>query len=256
MMSKDRFTTIFMTLIVWGLSGGVFGALFAGLYQILSTLGFSGWQPPVIAAAAAAVTTTAFYSAMPVALTGAMAGVLASIGALILIGGDLGLPTMVAAGGIAGVAAGSFYAWLAESGGRPLAETLTGLLAGLIAGATVTAIVMLTGRQMGTLVLAAGVVALVGCLFQVSERWMVAHGATWLPGGLSAALVAGIVATLVAASIWLMGGITAFSFAGAAQDTLGHVRHEIGPGFAGGLLGGAVTGLVLELLGFRLEDHG
>ena len=39
MISKDRFTAIVMTLVVWGLSGGIFGALFAGLYGILPTLG-------------------------------------------------------------------------------------------------------------------------------------------------------------------------------------------------------------------------
>jgi hypothetical protein len=255
MISKDRFATIVMTAVVWGLSGGIFGALFSGLYQILSTLGLSGWQPPVVAATAAAVTTTAFYSAMPVALTGAMAGVLASIGALILVGNDLGFPPMAAAGGITGVAAGGFYAWMAESGGRPLAEALTGLLAGLIAGGALAAMVTLTEQQVSTLVLAAGVVALVGTLFQVSDRWIVDHVAALLPGGLSAALVAGLIATLVASSIWVLGGTTAFALGGAASDAMGQVRQEIGPGFLGGLLGGAVTGLVLELVGFHLEDH-
>lgn len=255
MISKDRFTAIVMTLVVWGLSGGLFGALFAGLYGILPTLGLGGWQAPVVGVAAAAVTTTAFYSAMPVALTGAMAGVLASIGALILGGPNLALPVMAAAGGLAGLAAGGFYAWMAESGGRPLAETLTGLLAGLIAGGTLASVVAVTGHQAGTLVLAAGVVALVGTLFQVSERWVVDHGAALLPGGLSAALVAGLIATLVAAGIWVLGGTTVSALGGGAQDTLGQLRQEIGPGFLGGVLGGAVTGLILELLGFHLEDH-
>lgn len=255
MISKDRFTAIVMTLVVWGLSGGVFGALFAGLYQILSSLGLSGWQPPMVAASAAAVTTSALYSAMPVALTGAMAGVLASIGALILFGNDLGLLVMAAAGGVVGVAAGGFYAWMAESGGRPLAEALTGLLAGLIAGGALVAVDTFTDHQAGMLVLAAGAVALVGTLFQVSDRWIVDHLAALLPGGLSSALVAGVIATLVAASIWVLSGTSAFALGGAAQDALGQVRQEIGPGFLGGLLGGSVTGLVLELLGFHLEDH-
>ena len=32
-------------------------------------------------------------------------------------------------------------------------------------------------------------------------------------------------------------------------------RFKVPAGFLGGLLGGAVTGIVLELLGFRLEAH-
>jgi hypothetical protein len=256
MISRDRFTAIVMTLVVWGLSGGLFGALFTGIHELLSTLGLSGWQPPVAAAAAAAVTTSAFYSAMPVALTGAMAGVLASIGALILAGQGLGLSVMAAAGGAAGLTAGSFYAWMAQSGGRPLAEALTGLLAGLIAGAVLAALITLADYQPGTLVLAAGVVALVGTLFQVSDRWVVDHVTALLPGGLSAALVAGLIATLVAAAIWVLAGATAFALGGEIQDALGQVREEIGPGFLGGILGGSVTGLILELVGFHLEDHG
>lgn len=255
MTGTDRSTAIVMTLVVWGLSGGLFGALFAGLYGILHGLGLGGWQPPLVAVAAAAVATTAFYSAMPVALSGAMGGVLASIGALIIAGQDLDLPVMAAGGAGVGMTVGAFYAWMAESGGRPLAEALTGLLAGLVAGAILASTVTLVGHQVGTPVLAAGAVALVGTLFQVSDRWIVDHVAALLPGGISAALVAGLIATLVAAGVWVLSGSSALAPSGMAPDALGQVSHQIGPGFLGGLLGGAVTGLVLELLGFHLEDH-
>lgn len=255
MTNRDRFTAIVMTLVLWGLSGGMFGALFAGLYRILYTLGLGGWQPALLAVTAAAVTTTAFYSAMPVALSGAMGGVLASIGALILAGEDLGLPVMAAVGAGVGMTVGAFYAWMAQSGGRPLAEALTGLLAGLAAGAALASMATLTEDGLGTLALAAGAVSLVGTLFQLSDRWIVDHVAALLPGGLSAALVAGLIATLVAAGVWAMSGALALGPAGTVHDALGQVSLEIGPGFLGGLLGGALTGLVLELLGFHLEDH-
>jgi hypothetical protein len=255
MITKDRFTAIAMTLVVWGLSGGVFGALFTGLGQVLASLGLTGWQPPVAAAAAAAMTTSAFYSAMPVALTGAMAGVLASIGALIVFGQDVGLVHFGLAAAVAGLAAGGFYAWMTESGGRPLAETLTGLLSGVIAGGTVVLVGHLVGQRLGTFAMAAGVVALVGVLFQISERWMVLKGSGLLPGGISAGLVAAIVASLVGGSIWVLSGTPAFVSPGVGQDTLGRVGGEILPGFLGGLMGGAATGLLLEFLGFHLEDH-
>lgn len=255
MISKDQFTAIVMTLVVWGLAGGLFGALFAGLYEVLRSLGFAEWQPPVLAAAAAAMITSAFYSAMPVALAGAMAGVLASIGTLIVLGHELDLAVLTGVAGLAGLAAGSFYAWMAAGGGRPLVQTLAGMAIGLFAGVLLAALIAVTGRQIGTFILAAGVVAVVGTLFQVSARWLGSHGAPWIPAGLSAAAVAGMIATLVAASIWTLGGTPFAGTDGATPDLLGQVRREIPPGFLGGLVGGAMTGLILELLGFHLEDH-
>jgi hypothetical protein len=255
MITKDRFTAIVLILFVWGLAGGVFGALFAGLHQVLSALGLTGWQPLVAAAATAAMTTSALYSAMPVALTGAMAGVLASIGALILLGQYVSLGEIVGAAALTGVAGGGFYAWMADSHGQPLVETLAGLGAGLIAGTTLAALVTLTGYQAGTFVLAAGVVALVGALFQISQRWLATAGSDWVHGGLSAAVVAGLMASLVAAGIWILGGTTALTLESATSDALGQIGGEIPPGFIGGLMGGAVTGVILELFGFHLEEH-
>ncbi len=254
MITKDQFTAIVMTLVVWGLAGAFFGALFAGLHQVLSSLGLTGWSPPVLAAAAAAMFTSAFYSAMPVALVGAMAGVLASIGSLVALGHEMSLAMLAGAAAVAGLAAGSFYAWMAEGGGRSLTQTLAGMMAGLFAGSLLAALIAVTGKQAGTFVLAAGVVAVVGTLFQVSARWL-GSGAQALPTGLSAAVVAGMIATLVAASIWTLGYTPLVGADGATPDLIGQVRREIPPGFLGGLLGGALTGLVLELLGFHLEDH-
>jgi len=255
MITKDRFTAIVMTVIVWGLAGGVFGALFAGLYEVLSAMGLSGWQPLVAAAGTAGMITSALYSSMPVALTGAMAGVLASIGTLIALGQGAGLYAIAGIAALAGVAGGGFYAWMADSHGQPLVEPLVGLGSGLIAGTLVAVLVALTGHEAGTFWLAAGVVAVVGASFQVSQRWLATVGSDWVHGGLSAAVVAGLTAVLVGASIWVLAGTSALSIDGGTSDAMGQLRHEIGPGFLGGLVGSALTGLILELLGFHLEDH-
>ncbi len=255
MLTKEQFTAIVMTLFVWGFAGALFGALFAGLYQILQLLGLSGWQPLIVAAAAAAMTTSAFYSAMPVALVGAMAGVLSSIGYLIATDQEIELLMIVGIAGSAGMAAGSFYAWMVTGGSRPLAETLTGLIAGVLAGASLAFALTVIGEQVGMFVLAAGVVALVGTFFQISERWLVARSAGWLPGILSAPLVAGLIAAVVGASIWIVGGTTSAMLNASTQDAIGQVLHDVPPGLLGGLLGGALTGLLLEIFGFHLEDH-
>ncbi|NEV62727.1 spermidine synthase [Thiorhodococcus minor] len=255
MLTKDQFTAIVMALVVWGFAGALFGALFAGLYQVLVVLGLTGWEPLVIAAAAAAMTTSAFYSAMPVALVGAMAGVLASIGYLIASGQEVQLLAIVGTAAVFGVIAGSFYSWIAKSGSRPLAETLTGLLAGLLAGTVLALVLGLLGTQIGMFVLAAGVVALVGTFFQMAERWLVGRSLSWLPDGLAAPVVAGLIAAVVGASIWIVGGTTSAMLDLGAKQEISDVLRDIPPGLTGGLLGGALTGILLELLGFHLEDQ-
>jgi hypothetical protein len=255
MQSKDRFTAIMLALLVWGFAGALFGALFAGLHQILLVLGLTGWLPLVVAAAAAAMTTSAFYSAMPVALVGSMAGVLASIGYLIVIGHDIDLLMIAGLAGGAGVVAGGFYSWMVAGGSRPLAETLTGLFSGLLAGALLSLVLWFLDEPVGVFVLAAGVVALVGALFEISERWLVRVGIAWLPGVVSAPLVAGLVAAVVAGSIWILGNTTATVLDARTQQAITGVLSDIPPGLLGGMLGGALSGMVLELFGFRLEDE-
>ncbi|WP_295405547.1 spermidine synthase [uncultured Thiocystis sp.] len=255
MLTKDQFAAIVMILFMWGFAGALFGALFAGLYQVLQVLGLTGWQPLIMAAAAAAMTTSAFYSAMPVALVGAMAGVLSSIGYLIATGQEIELFMIVGIAGTAGLVAGSFYAWMVTGGSQPLAETLTGLLAGLLAGGVLAVVLAMSGEEVGMFVLAAGVVALVGTFFQISERWLLARTSGWLPGILSAPVVAGLIAAVVGASIWILDGTTSAMLDVSTQDAIGRVLHDIPPGLLGGLLGGALTGLLLELFGFHLEDR-
>jgi len=255
MLSRERFTAVVTTLLVWSMAGALFGGLFIGLYQVLIVLGLSGWQPLVLGSVAAAMTTAAFYSAMPVALVGATAGVVASIGYLIVSSHQVELSLIAAVSGAAGLVAGSFYSWMVRRNARPLAETLTGLLAGLGAGVILSLVLLLLPLTVGPLVLAAGIVALVGALFQLNEHWIVQTCHGWLPDGLAAPLVSALIAAVVGASIWLMGGTTAAALDMETKGAIDLVLHDVPLGFAGGLLGGAVTGMLLEILGFHIEDR-
>ena len=254
MKAKDKAAAILMIFFVWGLAGALFGSLFAGLHEVLLVMGLTGWQSLVVGAAVAAMTTSAFYSAMPVALVGAMGGVLASIGYLMVTGHQVRLAMIAGVSAVAGLIAGGFYSWMAEGGGRPLAETLTGLLAGLIAGGLLWGGLLLYGGEVGMFVLAAGVVALVGCLFKFSERYVISVVSGRCPRGFSAPVVAGLIASVVGASVWIMGGTTAAALDPTTKSAIDQVLHQVPAGFLGGMLGGAVTGVVLEFFGMHLED--
>jgi hypothetical protein len=255
MITKDMLTAVVMTLFEWGLAGGLCGGLLAGLEPVMVTLGLVALSASLAAAALAGMTTAAFYSAMPVALIGAMAGVLASIGTLILAGPGHSLAVIAAAAVCAGLAGGSFFAWMAASTERLLARTLAGLVGGLLAGGITGALAAATGWPMGTAVRAAIVVALVGVFYEISAHLLMRRGRDLLPHGLAAAVVAALIAAMVAAGIWLLGGGPTLAVDGTSHDLLGEIRRELPSGFLGGLLGGLGTGLVLELLGFRLEEH-
>ncbi|MFP4062506.1 MAG: spermidine synthase [Halochromatium sp.] len=252
---KERVIAIIVSLLVWSLAGALFGGLFIGLHQVLVLLGLGGWQPLVFGAVAAAMTTAAFYSAMPLALVGATSGVLASIGYLVISGQriELAAITLLAAG--TGIAAGAFFAWTGRQNARPLAETLTGMLAGFGAGLALVLVLTTLGTPVGSFVMAAGVVAMVGTLFQLNEHWIVQACHGWLPDSLAAPLVAGLIASVIGAAVWLMAGMTTPMLFGGERSVIDQVLREVPSGALGGMLGGAVTGLILELLGFRLEDH-
>jgi hypothetical protein len=192
---------------------------------------------------------------MPLALVGATAGVLASIAYLVIAGTTISLSMITLVAALSGLAAGSFFAWTGRKNARPLAETLTGMLAGFGAGLALVLVLTTLKLAVGPLVMAAGVVAIVGTLFQLNEHWIVQACHGWLPDSLAAPLVAGLIASVVGAAVWLMAGMTTPTLFDSQQTAIDTLLREVPTGALGGLLGGAATGLILELLGFRLEDH-
>jgi hypothetical protein len=252
-MNNDNGAAIIPILFVWGLAGALFGSLFAGLYEVLQVVGLGDRPSLVVAASAAAMTTSAFYSAMPVALVGAMAGVLASIVYLMLTGHRVDLILISAVAAAAGLVAGGFYSWMGKGGMRPLAQTLAGLVSGLVAGGVLALVLGVYGGEAGMLVLSAGVVALVGSLFQLSRGWIMSSSSGWCPRTISAPVVAGLIAAVVGASVWIMGGTTSMSLDAETKGLIEGVLAQVPAGFFGGMLGGAVTGVLLQVMGVHPE---
>jgi hypothetical protein len=249
---KNKIANVSVTTIVWALAGGIFGAIYTGLYQVLLALGLDGWQALVVGGAIAAMTTAAFYGSMPVALIGAMAGMLGSIGALMVVGTSVDLPVIIGVCAVTGLVVGLFHSWVLPSNAGPLGVILTGLAAGSGAGALMAWFLTLglIARPAGPFVIAAGIVALVGSLFQLTRPHILRACFAWMPRAAGTPMVAALIAAVVGAAVGIMSG-SGLSIAGEAY----HLFGEVPTGFVGGMVGGAITGALLELLGVPLEDE-
>ncbi len=255
MPKREKGAAVVATLFVWGLAGALFGSLFAGLHQVLWTLGLPDWQAVILGAGAAAMTTSAFYSAMPVALLGAMAGVLASMAYLVASGHDLRLVPLSIAAAAAGFVVGGLYAWMARGSERPLAHTATGLLSGLAAGGVLSAVLALYPGAIGMFVRSAAIVGLVGSAFTLSRRCVVAAFSGHCPRLLSAPVVGALIGAVVGAGIWIVGGAADAALDASSKGAIDQVLAQVPAGFLGGMLGGAVTGVLLELAGIHPNDE-
>lgn len=159
---------------------------------------------------------------------------------------------IIAMSGSAGAIAGSCYAWMVASGSRPLA----GIVAGVLTGGSLALAFVVTGEKLDMLVLAAIVAALFGVYFQILEQWLVCGVGGWLPNALSAPVVGGIIAAVVGASFWFMGGEMTALLDAQDQFAVGQVLKDIPAGLMGGFLGGSMLGLIfggVEFHASRLE---
>jgi hypothetical protein len=125
-----------------------------------------------------------------------------------------------------------------------LAQTLAGLISGLATGGVLALGLAVADAKIGMFGLPACVVASVGGLFQLFRRWIVSTSSGWCPSTASAPVVAGLIAAVVGASVWIMGGTTASAVDAATKDAIDGVLIQNPSGLFGGMLGGAVTGVL------------
>ncbi len=252
--ARDRATTTALALLVWGLAGAVFGAIFVAVQQVLIAFHFTGWQPLIIGTCIAAMTTSALYSAMTVALVGAGAGVLASIGYLVGAGQQVELPMLAGLTIGMGVISGALFKLGPHHNARALGVTLTGLLAGTSAGLAMAILLALSPQPIAPAVVAAGIVALVGTLFEFNQNWLIEMSRGRLATLFGAPLVAGLTAAVVGISVWIMVGSGANLDLPTKERILSFVN-DVPAGLTGGLIGGLVSALLLKALGCRIEDY-
>ncbi len=123
-------------------------------------------------------------------------------------------------------------------------HALSGLTAGLLSGLVLQLLPPLPPALLAGLASAG-----VGASYLLLTTTLFSKCSRLVPARLSATLVAALIATVVAASIWLIGGTTAGTLPPDRVTAIGQILHGLPSGLLGGAVGGALTGALLQILG-------
>ncbi|BAO44748.1 hypothetical protein [Thiolapillus brandeum] len=251
----DKLSRILGKSIVWAFSGALFGGFFAGMLNFLLIEDIAPWLALILASTLSGMVISAFFGSMLVALGGSLTGILTAISYQILFA-DFHQPLLLL--GIAlvlGFVAGSFFTKREIRDSQPLAQTGTGLMAGLVSGPILYFIVSSSSLLDNHWPVSAIAVSLVGLCYV----YFIKHSLTLLSSPmalkLGGPLVCGVIAVAVASVFWIIGE----SYLTVPE--LGQISRYQGVldatplGLLGGVIGGAFGGAMLEILGIRMEQH-
>jgi hypothetical protein len=251
----SKFADLLLRALIWALAGSVFGGLYGGLSASWQQLFDSGWLTVTLATTLAGAITAAFFGSMLTALMGAMMGVLSAVVYLVVFSSEVALlPLLVIAAGLAFLA-GTLLPQGENLRTRPLGQTVSGLLAGVVAGPVTTIAIVAFDLPVQSSWSAAVAVAVVGVMFLVLSRWIAPACPDWLSSRYGAPVVAGIVAAAVASAQWLIGSSITGGSGELSNGDVEAILATIPNTLLGGAVGGALGGAGLELLGIERSDY-
>jgi hypothetical protein len=247
-----RSRMIFLRSLVWSIVGLVYAPLFAGLLVAFETLGL-GRAAFVPAAGIAGAVGASFYGARQVALSGTVIGlVVATVTFFTLPGRIHPWEVMIPAWSV-----GLILGWLVRFPDRCSlhvpAKALSGLVTGAACGAMLVLVEPLHPQNFHILGAVAFLVSVNGVLYVATVRWWVKLAALnrRQPCNLIEAMVVAGLSAVAAASLWAVSG----PFVGVVDEAFRgslDVLHALLPiSLFGGLVGGAVSGALLEAFGFK-----
>ncbi len=251
----DKLLKILGKAIIWGFSGALFGGFFAGMLSFLLIEGLPPWLALMLACTLSGMVISAFFGSMLVALGGSLTGILTAISYQILFAGYHQPLVLLGIALAAGFVAGSFFTKREIRDSQPLAQTGTGLIAGLVSGPLLYFIVSSSSLLNNHWLVTAIAVSLVGLCYV----YLIKHRLPFLSSPLAlkigGPLVSGVIAISVASVFWIIGE-SYLTVPELGQTSRYQGVLDAAPlGLLGGVIGGAFGGTMLEILGIRLEEH-
>jgi hypothetical protein len=252
MISKRTAGLVVLRASIWGIAGAFYGVVFVVTLTHLAS-GELRLVQVVVAAGVAGAVIGAFYSARRVALVGGIAGALAGLVYLTTIETPERVwPVLGCAAGL-GLAGGMVASRFLHYTHAALTVAATGLAAGAVAGLLAVALAALTGVPAGAFGFALLMAPVTGVLFTFVLLRLGARGVP-VPPWLNVGPVAAIVAGVVGVGLWTLAADLGYTPDADLRATIGAILAKLPAAFGGGLLGGALAGGGLELLGVRWLD--
>jgi hypothetical protein len=249
---SSRPRLIFLRGLIWSLIGLIYAPLFTALRILFRDLGLNHWSF-VPAAAIAGAIGAAFYGARQVALVGTMIGLVAGTLAAFVLPAPVQLWPLVLVGGAIGLTVGGIIRFPDRCSYHVPGKTLAGLITGAAAGAALSLVEPLHPEQFHIAGVVAFLVSVNGVLYVVGVRWFV--GVATMNGGqpchLIQALVIGLLAGTAAGSLWVVASPLLEATDARYVGIIDTIVTETPLAIMGGMLGGAVGGMMLEAFRFH-----
>lgn len=255
LLPVNRISALLFRTLVWTLAGAVFGGLYGALSAAFAGWAEYSWGTTTLATALGGAITAAFFGTMLTALLGAMIGVVVSVVYLVVFPqtGEF-VPLTVIAAGLAFLA-GSLLPQSDNLIIRPIAQALSGLLAGLVAGPLAAIAASLFDWNVQSTWAAGFAVAAVGVMFLVFSHWIAPSCPDWLSSRFSSPVVAAIVASTTAAALWLIGSSIGQGSGHLTTAEVDMIFSAVPQCAAGGAIGGAIGGIAMEMLGIERRAY-
>ncbi len=252
-ISEEKRSLAIIRAIMWGFAGFLYSAVFLVVWRYVDLTGTGWWHVPFAAAVAGAF-VSAFYSAKRAAIAGALAGTISSQAMLVYYPAVGGLKYLALAALGTGLVFGVLASFVYERRRGSLAVVVSGAVTGCVAGVVIKLVGLLVPGPLQPLVFTFLLVPVTGVLFYLAALQQRVRRPTlpqFLPHPLSVGLAAAWVAVVVAGSMWFLALSLSYNVEPAMQEAMQAVFGEFPLALLGGILGGALAGAAMELVGVR-----
>jgi hypothetical protein len=250
--APSRIRLIFLRGLVWGLIGLIYAPLFLGLLAIFCDLGL-GHAAFVPAAALASAAGATLYGARQVALAGTAIGLIVASLVLLTSPEALGLWGAVGLAVLVGAALGWWVDFPERCSLQVPAKAVAGLTAGALCGGALALAESLHPFEFRAASTLAFLVSVAGVLYVATVTWWVRRATA---GGnrycdLIEIAVVALLAGLGSGGLWLGAAPLMGLGESGLSAAMANLEAELPLAMVGGVLGGAVAGVLLEAFGFR-----